>query len=110
MDRTKKNYFEDESKAVDVRDKATDAEDKAKGRKKDMMSFFQSTATLKRHAGKLSAKQEELDIRYKWILRISKNFQSFLQNLFYRIKMLNEFPAISELDNVTKTINRMDYD
>ncbi len=63
MDRTKKNYFEDESKAVDVRDKATDAEDKAKGRKKDMMSFFQSTATLKRHAGKLSAKQEELDIR-----------------------------------------------
>ncbi len=63
VDRTKKNYFEDESKAVDVRDKATDAEDKAKGRKKDMMSFFQSTATLKRHAGKLSAKQEELDIR-----------------------------------------------
>ena len=44
--------------------KATDADDKAKGRKKDMMSFFQSTATLKRHAGKLSVKQEELDIRW----------------------------------------------
>ena len=63
MDRTKKNYFEDESNAVVVRDKATDADDKAKGRKKDVISFFQSTATLKRHAGKLSAKQEELDIR-----------------------------------------------
>ena len=68
MDRTKKNYFEDESNAVVVRDKATDADDKAKGRKKDVISFFQSTATLKRHAGKLSAKQEELDIRseYYW--------------------------------------------
>ena len=63
VDRTKRIYFDDESNAHDVRDKAKDAEDRSKGRKKDMMSLFQSKSTLKRHAGKLSAKQEEFDIR-----------------------------------------------
>ncbi len=63
VDRTKRIYFEDESRALDVRDRATDADDKARGRKKDIVSFFQSSAALKRHAGKLSAKQEEMDIR-----------------------------------------------
>nr|XP_040568675.1 LOW QUALITY PROTEIN: protein nervous wreck-like [Lepeophtheirus salmonis] len=63
VDRTKKAYYDDESSAHDVRDKAKDAEERSKGRKKDVMSLFHSKSTLRKHAGKLSIKQEECDIR-----------------------------------------------
>lgn len=63
VDRTRQNYFDEESGALDVRDKAKDADEKARGKKKDMASFFQSTKTLRRKAGNLSVKQEELDIK-----------------------------------------------
>ena len=63
VDRTRQVYFNEESGASDVRDKAKDAEDKAKGRKKDISSLFQSTKTLRKKAGNLSVKQEELDIK-----------------------------------------------
>ena len=48
---------------MDVKEKAKDADEKARGKKKDVKSFFQSTSTLKRRAGILSVKQEEIDIR-----------------------------------------------
>ena len=48
---------------MDVRDKAKDAEDRSKGRKKDIASLFQSSKTLRKKAGSLSVKQEELDIK-----------------------------------------------
>ena len=46
-----------------MRDKAKSAEDKARGRKKDMSSLFKSKAALKKQAGLLSAKEDELNIR-----------------------------------------------
>ncbi len=46
-----------------VRNKAQTAEDKARGRKKDVKSLFQSKSALKKQAGLLSAKQDEMDIR-----------------------------------------------
>ena len=63
MDRTKRIYFSEETEALDVRDKAKEAEDKAKGRKKDMKSLFQSKTSLKNKAGLLSAKEEEAEIK-----------------------------------------------
>jgi hypothetical protein len=46
-----------------VRDKAKTAEDKAKGRKTDLKSRFTSLSTLKKQAGLLSAKQDEMEIK-----------------------------------------------
>ena len=63
LDRTKRIYFGEETEAEMVRDKAKSAEDKAKGRKKDMSSLFKSKAALKKQAGLLSAKEDELNIR-----------------------------------------------
>ena len=56
-------YYTEESDAIDMTSKAAVADDRAKGKKKDMMSLFQSKSTLKSKAGKLSAKQEESDIK-----------------------------------------------
>ena len=63
LDRTKRIYFGEETEAEAVRDKAKSAEDKARGRKKDMSSLFRSKAALKKQAGLLSAKEDELNIR-----------------------------------------------
>ena len=63
LDRTKRIYFGEETEAEAVRDKAKSAEDKARGRKKDMSSLFKSKAALKKQAGLLSAKEDELNIR-----------------------------------------------
>ena len=63
MDRTKRIYFSEETEALDVKDKAKDAEEKAKGKKKDMKSLFQSKTSLKNKAGLLSAKEEEAEIK-----------------------------------------------
>lgn len=63
VDRTKRIYFTEESDAIDVATKAQDAELKAKGKKRDVISIFQSKTSLKSKAGKLSARQEESDIK-----------------------------------------------
>jgi len=63
VDRTKRIYFTEESDAIDVASKAQDAELKAKGKKRDVISIFQSKTSLKSKAGKLSARQEESDIK-----------------------------------------------
>ena len=63
VDRTKRNYFSEESDALEVATKAQDAELKAKGKKRDVKSLFQSKSSLKKQAVKLSAKQDESDIK-----------------------------------------------
>ncbi len=63
MDRTKRVYFCEETGFEDVRDKSKNAEDRSKGRKKDLKSLFVSKSALKKQAGLLSAKQEEADIK-----------------------------------------------
>ena len=63
VDRTKRIYFAEESDAIDVGKKVEDAELKAKGTKRDVMSIFQSRTKLKSKALKLSAKQDESDIK-----------------------------------------------
>ena len=51
LDRTKRIYFGEETEAEAVRDKAKMADDKARGRKKDMSSIFKSKAALKKQGG-----------------------------------------------------------
>ena len=63
VDRTKRVYFAEESDAIDVGKKVENAELKAKGKKRDVISIFQSRTTLKSKALKLSAKQDESDIK-----------------------------------------------
>ena len=48
---------------METTEKAKDAEDIARGRKKNVKSFFQSKSTLKNKAGNLAVKQEEFDIK-----------------------------------------------
>ena len=59
VDRTKRIYFSEESDALEVANKAQDAELKAKGKKKDVRSLFTSKSSLKKQAVKMSAKQDE---------------------------------------------------
>ena len=47
----------------DSADASKDADDKARGKKKDVASFFQSTKALRKKAGNLSVQQEEADIK-----------------------------------------------
>ena len=63
VDRTRRTYFSEESDALQTGSKAKDADEKARGKKKDVASFFQSTKALRKKAGNLSVKQEELDIK-----------------------------------------------
>ncbi len=63
LDRTKRIYFCEETEFEDVRDKTKSAEDRSKGRKKDLKSLFQSKSALRKQAGLLSAKQEEGEIK-----------------------------------------------
>jgi len=63
LDRTRFTYFSEESDAIRVANRAEEAELKAKGKKKDVMSIFQSKTALEKQAGKLCAKQEELNIK-----------------------------------------------
>ena len=46
-----------------MRTKAKQAEERKAGKKKDVKSFFTSKTSLKKHAGLLSAKQDEVEIR-----------------------------------------------
>jgi len=63
LDQTRFTYFSEESDAIRVANRAEEAELKAKGKKKDVMSIFQSKTALEKQAGKLCAKQEELNIK-----------------------------------------------
>ena len=63
VDRTRRIYFDEESGALDVGAKAREADDKARGKKKDFTSFFLSTKAMRKKAGNLSVRQEELDIK-----------------------------------------------
>ena len=63
LDRTKRIYFNEESEALETKEKAKDADDIARGKKKNVKSFFVSKSKLKQAAGNLSVKQEEVDIR-----------------------------------------------
>ena len=46
LDRTKRIYFSEESEAMDIQKRAQAADDIARGRKKDMKSFFVSKSKL----------------------------------------------------------------
>ena len=63
LDRTKRIYFSEESEAMDIQKRAQAADDIARGRKKDIKSFFVSKANLKKTAGNLSVRQDEVEIR-----------------------------------------------
>lgn len=63
LDRTKRIYFSEESEAMDIQKRAQAADDIARGRKKDMKSFFVSKSKLKKTAGNLSVRQDEVEIR-----------------------------------------------
>ena len=63
MDRTKRIYFSEESDALETAKLAEKADDIAKGRKKDVKSFFQSKTKLKAKAGNLDVKKDEVQIR-----------------------------------------------
>ena len=63
VDRTKRIYFSEESDALEVATKAQDADLKAKGKKRDVKSLFTSKSSLKKQAVKMSAKQDESDIK-----------------------------------------------
>ena len=63
VDRTKRHYFCEETDALDIASKAQDADLKARGKKKDVRSLFQSKSALKKQAVKLSAKQDESEIK-----------------------------------------------
>ena len=56
-------YYTEESDSIDMTSKAAVADERAKGKKRDVISLFQSKSALKNKAGKLSAKQEESDIK-----------------------------------------------
>ena len=56
-------YYTEESDSIDMTSKAAVADERAKGKKRDVISLFQSKSALKSKAGKLSAKQEESDIK-----------------------------------------------
>ena len=94
VDRTKRSYFAEESDAIDVGKKAEDAELKAKGKKRDVISIFQSTTSLKHKAIKLSAKQDESDIkstgaRNDYLLAVeTANIQSEMAGVVNRIKFI----------------------
>ena len=63
LDRARLVYHTEESEAIKTAERAEEAELKAKGKKKDMMSMFKSKTALEQQAEKLSAKQEELNIK-----------------------------------------------
>ncbi|XP_063699365.1 protein nervous wreck isoform X2 [Culicoides brevitarsis] len=58
VDATKKQYFDEEHSAHDVRDKARDIEEKLKKKKG---SFFQSIASLQKNSSRVTARKEQLE-------------------------------------------------
>lgn len=60
VDKTKKQYFDEEHSAHDVRDKARDIEEKLK-RKKG--SFFQSITSLQKNSARVTSRKEQLEER-----------------------------------------------
>lgn len=60
VDRTKKQYFDEEHSAHDVRDKARDIEEKLKKKKG---SFFQSITSLQKNSARVTSRKEQLEER-----------------------------------------------
>lgn len=58
VDATKKQYFDEEHSAHDVRDKARDIEEKLKKKKG---SFFQSIASLQKNSARVTSRKEQLE-------------------------------------------------
>ncbi|XP_048488427.1 protein nervous wreck isoform X4 [Plutella xylostella] len=58
VDKTKKQYFDEEHTAHDVRDKAKDIEEKLKKKKG---SFFQSITSLQKNSAKVSSRRDQLE-------------------------------------------------
>lgn len=58
IDKNKKQYFDEEHTAHDVRDKAKDIEEKLKKKKG---SFFQSITSLQKNSAKVSSKRDQLE-------------------------------------------------
>ncbi|XP_059613011.1 protein nervous wreck isoform X2 [Phlebotomus argentipes] len=60
VDTTKKQYFDEEHSAHDVRDKARDIEEKLKKKKG---SFFQSITSLQKNSARVTSRKEQLEER-----------------------------------------------
>ncbi|XP_055686958.1 protein nervous wreck isoform X2 [Lutzomyia longipalpis] len=60
VDTTKKQYFDEEHSAHDVRDKARDIEEKLKKKKG---SFFQSITSLQKNSARVTTRKEQLEER-----------------------------------------------
>lgn len=58
VDKTKKQYFDEEHSAHDVRDKARDIEEKLKKKKG---SFFQSITSLQKNSARVTSRKEQLE-------------------------------------------------
>ena len=58
IDKNKKNYFDEEHSAHDVRDKARDIEEKLKKKKG---SFFQSITSLQKNSARVTSRKEQLE-------------------------------------------------
>lgn len=58
IDKTKKQYFDEEHSAHDVRDKARDIEEKLKKKKG---SFFQSITSLQKNSARVTSRKEQLE-------------------------------------------------
>ena len=63
LDRARFVYYTEESESIKTAERAEEAQLIAKGKKKAMMSMFKSQTALEQQAEKLSAKQEELNIK-----------------------------------------------
>lgn len=63
LDRARFVYYTEESESIKTAERVEEAQLIAKGKKKAMMSMFKSQTALEQQAEKLSAKQEELNIK-----------------------------------------------
>ena len=63
LDRARFVYYTEESECIKTVERAEEAQLIAQGKKKAMMSMFKSQTALEQQAEKLSAKQEELNIK-----------------------------------------------
>lgn len=84
LDRARFVYYTEESECIKTAERAEEAQLIAQGKKKAMMSMFKSQTALEQQAEKLSAKQEELNIKSTG-LDLDVNCQMFF-NLFSRCK------------------------
>ena len=73
LDRARFVYYNEESECIKTAERAEEAQLIAKGKKKAMMSMFKSQTALEQQAEKLSAKQEELNIKSTGLILSTEN-------------------------------------